>query len=370
MKKTFTREELYDLVWSESILQLAKRFNISNVGLKKTCKRMNIPTPKTGYWAKKRHGHKVHQEKLPKGYKGKVEVTLEELDIGVDGKQHRLSKLNILQKQIEKEHKHLLRVAKRLNSPDKLIEEIQNSVKDRKYRAYNGLIDVQWFGVFDLKVSSTHLSRALRILNTLIGVLQERGHIIVKGYRHTSVEVFGSEISISMREKLKRREKQDFWGNPYEPRGILAIFVDRWSNTEYKDGKQPLEVQIPRIIAMIELKGEEERIRREEYEEEQRQEEIRRKKHEELEDKKDAELVSFRSLLLNSERWHKAENLRNYIDEYEEKAQPNDVKLQDWLAWARRKADWYDPFINAEDQLLGEVSKEELSRKRIPFTDW
>ncbi|WP_340111966.1 hypothetical protein [Maribellus mangrovi] len=173
-----------------------------------------------------------------------------------------------------------------------------------------------------------------------------------------------------VKEKLRKTERKDFWTNPYEPKGTLAIFVDRWVNTEYKDGKQQLEDQLSRIVAVIELRGEESRIRREQREEEERQIEIRRQKHEEREDKMDAELVSFRSLLLDSQRWHKAENLRNYINRYEEKALKNDVKLQDWLAWARRKADWYDPFIEAEDNLLYDVDRELLKRNRIPFDKW
>ncbi|MBK9330315.1 MAG: hypothetical protein IPM95_13660 [Sphingobacteriales bacterium] len=31
-----------------------------------------------------------------------------------------------------------------------------------------------------------------------------------------------------------------------------------------------------------------------------------------------------------------------------------------WLTWARKKADWYDPFIQAEDALLNEVNKTTL----------
>lgn len=51
-KSTFTRQELYDLVWSESMLQLFKKLNISEGGLRRICIWMNIPTPMVGYWAK------------------------------------------------------------------------------------------------------------------------------------------------------------------------------------------------------------------------------------------------------------------------------------------------------------------------------
>jgi hypothetical protein len=47
-----SRRELYDLVWSESITAVAKRFGISDRGLTKVCRRSDIPAPPRGYWAK------------------------------------------------------------------------------------------------------------------------------------------------------------------------------------------------------------------------------------------------------------------------------------------------------------------------------
>lgn len=41
-KKTFTRTELYDLVWSELLLTISKKYNISDIELRKICSRLNI----------------------------------------------------------------------------------------------------------------------------------------------------------------------------------------------------------------------------------------------------------------------------------------------------------------------------------------
>ena len=55
----FTREELYELVWSEPISKLAKRLGVSDRGLAKACSRGDIPVPPRGYWAKLQHRKKV-----------------------------------------------------------------------------------------------------------------------------------------------------------------------------------------------------------------------------------------------------------------------------------------------------------------------
>jgi hypothetical protein len=63
--RSLTREELYALVWSEPMKQLAPRFGVSDVALAKTCHRVQIPLPKPGYWTRHRAGKLWPQELLP-----------------------------------------------------------------------------------------------------------------------------------------------------------------------------------------------------------------------------------------------------------------------------------------------------------------
>ena len=64
-QRMMTRESLYSLVWETPMSRLAKRFGISDVGLRKICVRHDIPTPPLGYWAKRAHGKPVKQPPLP-----------------------------------------------------------------------------------------------------------------------------------------------------------------------------------------------------------------------------------------------------------------------------------------------------------------
>lgn len=65
MSQTFTRRELYDLVWSKPMIHLAKEFGVSDVALHKICRKHNIPNPPLGWWAKKAAGKAVEQIPLP-----------------------------------------------------------------------------------------------------------------------------------------------------------------------------------------------------------------------------------------------------------------------------------------------------------------
>lgn len=51
MSVDLTRQELYDLVWSNPMMHAAKQFEISGVMLGRICKERNVPRPPRGYWA-------------------------------------------------------------------------------------------------------------------------------------------------------------------------------------------------------------------------------------------------------------------------------------------------------------------------------
>ena len=57
------RDSLYEEVWATPMAKLAKKYGISDVGLAKVCRKLAIPLPRRGYWAKKEAGQAV--EKLP-----------------------------------------------------------------------------------------------------------------------------------------------------------------------------------------------------------------------------------------------------------------------------------------------------------------
>ena len=60
------RKKLYEEVWEIPTSQLAKKYGISDVALSKICKKLNVPKPPRGYWARKAVWQQVHREKLPK----------------------------------------------------------------------------------------------------------------------------------------------------------------------------------------------------------------------------------------------------------------------------------------------------------------
>lgn len=62
----YNREELYRKAWAIPMRKLAKEYGVSDVALAKTCRKLLVPVPGRGYWAKKAAGRSPGiQPKLP-----------------------------------------------------------------------------------------------------------------------------------------------------------------------------------------------------------------------------------------------------------------------------------------------------------------
>ena len=63
---TISREELYKKIWSKPITHIAREYCISDSAIIKICKKMDIPRPRPGHWAKIKHGQTIKQTPLSK----------------------------------------------------------------------------------------------------------------------------------------------------------------------------------------------------------------------------------------------------------------------------------------------------------------
>lgn len=62
---SLTREQLYEKVWSTPCSKLAEEFGLSDVAIAKRCKKLEVPRPARGYWAKLQAGRKPRRIPLP-----------------------------------------------------------------------------------------------------------------------------------------------------------------------------------------------------------------------------------------------------------------------------------------------------------------
>ena len=75
MEREFTRFELYELVWSQPMTALSAEVGISSVALAKHCKKLNVPVPGRGYWARIAAGQPIDKPALPLRFPGASDRT-------------------------------------------------------------------------------------------------------------------------------------------------------------------------------------------------------------------------------------------------------------------------------------------------------
>ncbi len=61
----WNREELYEKVWAQPVVHVAKEYGVSDVAIAKVCRKLNVPLPGRGYWARKQYGYAVSRKPLP-----------------------------------------------------------------------------------------------------------------------------------------------------------------------------------------------------------------------------------------------------------------------------------------------------------------
>ncbi|WP_029902406.1 hypothetical protein [Prevotella sp. 10(H)] len=356
-----TRKQLYDLVWTEPLTAISKRLEISGAELGKRCAAANIPLPPNGYWSKLIYGKNIDKALLSGDEN-------EEVDLAPY-----LTPQQIIEKEISKGDQSVFKVPEILYAKDPLIIDTKEKHREdmipwsQRKNPYKSKIKES----LNVSVGEKTIDRALCIFSTVINVLRLRGHSIKihKKNEYNSVTyavINGEEIKIDLTER--RRMKSDATSTrdtEYSGELHFNIYGEWRDTTTYKDTTHTrLEDKIIEIIANLEFRSKkikEDRVAEEEHIRKEK-EAKEREEREKFEANRQAELKEFRMMFNMAERLRKANMLRQYIADYEEYLKTSDVmddEVTQKLEWARKKADWLDPFIDVEDEYLNEDDKDQ-----------
>lgn len=356
-----TRQQLYDLVWSKPMRQVAIEYNLSDVGLAKICKRHNIPRPPVGYWMKLEHGYQPQRDPLVTSSSHDEDVIEirnasladEELPLGADAEAFRN-----LQKEID-----AMDQRKHGDKTHPLLGRTKEALGKGSANQY-GLQEPWRDGCIDISVARASFGRSIGIMSNLFHMWEARGfkvEIREQGYRGTYVWILDEDIKICLRENTKRIESPGW--NPtsalsgryeFRPTGKLSFRITNfyhgniqkvWNDTE----SEPLETKLLEISkGIIEAAYQLHLARlRREAEDQKRQELLR--VQQEKEEQVRREHARFDKLLKDCEDWRKSQAIRTYIEEVRKAqiAESSDPKkleeLQEWIDWAMKQADLLDP---------------------------
>ncbi len=369
---TLTREQLHEMVWTEPVRTIAKRFGISDRGLAKMCIRMHVPLPARGHWQKKAVGRESRRVPLrpllATATTGEREVVIRG---GLESTRPR-SDAVLAEEALERKPERAIQVPPTLDNAHPLVERTARSL--RRARAdQRGILVPEAKLVLDVRVTRASLDRALPILAALVPALEERGYpvkCVADPGRRTSVRVSDEEIGFRLEERIRRVDRPEYerWkSNPrrflltpplqyeYIATGDLLLHLTdedfgnsrrTWRDTQ----RQRLETALNRFIVGLVQTAEAKKIER------KRQEELHLEWEERRRLEAQAQLLRMkqeRKIRLLEEdiaaRAH-SQRIREYVQAARaaaDSAIPENgrARLVEWLDWAAAYADQLDPVL-------------------------
>lgn len=389
----YNREKLYEEVWDKPVVQVAAVYGVSDVMIHKICKSLDIPVPPRGYWARVRAGEKLKKPPLPAneganqiiGYKTNKEVKVikeQSLDfLPEDERQKVLLAAEQIQLTDDKEKLH----KKIREYHPKVREWNKNDRKEEKaqkgFRNYS-IPPPFLAGV----ISNETLPRVHRILDTVYRQIELLGgsvnddlSLIIRNERVT-LKVFEGQDEV--KHELTRQEAQELvvyedavrhnkWANKPNIRKYDYIFngklkVSILNNKYFRDSeKVKIESRLGDMLIDLYEQSEVVKKKREADEEAQRKREEEIRLREEREKSYSEEADKTAALTNIAQDYEVACKIRAYIEALELRADLSDEATAEWIEWAKKKADWFDPIIAREDELFGKREHEKNEEQKV-----
>ena len=237
--------------------------------------------------------------------------------------------------------------------------------------------------VLDLQLTRHTVDRGLRLMDTLLKSLEPRGFTaqVDEEKGHTHLVAGSTTLTISIVEQVTRtthtptrsevqardryydsfrvRARAEYPNIPqfdWHPTGRLTLTVGSWPSRKWNDTERSLiDSRLSGIIAAIVGLAEAKRANEEEEERRRRTYEEACVLYESQVRGRNEERHQLRALFRDASRLQRANRLREFITAVEDRARHDDEltpEKQQWLEWAKAKADWLDPLVRRSDPIL------------------
>ena len=387
----FERKKLYDEIWEISLTGVSKKYGLNYTKLVQSCKENNIPYPSSSYWTKKNMGLDFSKEivELPDAEQKEIEIPLKTSGTIIDGKVNDkdkfITEFNLLNFLGDEEKKKVAEVIYDLSIDNfkrkhKVIIEYENNKKEerraeRKANYFNPYYNIHNYtekGYFQ-NVSKFEKERCMKILSLVYYAIEKLGGTINKDF---SLQVRGEHVGLEL-EELKDQVKHELTKEEakqlleYEDRKKIFSYASKPNIRKYdyvyngklkitcgnrkyirETDKIKLEDKLGEIIIKLYEQSEEvktERLAREERARTQKEEEEQKEK---IRNAKKEEAQRIKELVNMSEDYKIACEIRNYVNAVSKQDNLTN-EIEEWIKWANKKANWFDPIIDEEDELLG-----------------
>lgn len=373
MEIRFERVALYDEVWSTPLTKLGEKYGMSDNGIRKVCKAMDIPLPKVGHWARVEAGQVVTRTELPEEAERTTfvcrppprpalefkrpedEIWLEERRAFERHEENRI----VVDPKPTRWHTTLSPFRDQLVSTAKAYAKHLEERERAKSRASRGLSRGPDLGALAalqfsngmltprhqkscFRVTSSTYERALAVANSLLFAAKQRSCTVginrFDGF--PAIELETTWMSFAIRER--------------NPAGKLALVINfrfrsefQFTDTEHQrieDRLNQAYIHLYEDVVRGREYGRKEAVEQRVLAEERaRQEEINRRLEQEARAKA-AEVQRQNTLFKEAAHWQQAQQIRVYVADVMRQAGMSQLpELKAWEAWALQVAAEKDP---------------------------
>jgi len=264
----YDRDELYQKVWDRPLIKVAQEYGVSAVALGKVCRKLSVPVPGRGHWAKLAHGHAgVRKPPLPK---------LEKVPVVYRSPMVEQKEATTAPDQPDPEFAVIDRLlasgalnpppldASATAHPHVLIRRTASRLRSRTRKNEKGVLLPSEPGGVDVAVTAERLERALQIMSQVLAVLERQCFSVEATERGgTATCINGQRVLFGIEEVIRQSvtqtprvpEPKDHWDYnrivTYESTGALALVIrsDTWR--EHSLRKRWADAKIQRVEALI-----------------------------------------------------------------------------------------------------------------------
>ena len=211
------RQILYQQVWKTPLVHLAKEYGISDVALGKICRKLRIPRPGVGHWAKVQHGRNPRRRNLPPWPEEQLTYMYVQPQRRADAEFEPISDIPDIP------------VPPDLARLHPLVGAAWKSLRRGRSDEY-GILQPRKRHCLDLRVSRKELERGLRVLDGVakgVKILGWKFELWQGARRYdqgdeppwkTSIQIRGERLEVVVREKLRRKSRDGRGGQSAERR--------------------------------------------------------------------------------------------------------------------------------------------------------
>lgn len=297
------------------------------------------------------------QSAMKNAWQGMVSPTIQKL---ISELQAEVNKLNAKKTEVQASHT--------------ILSEMEKAISDHHCEVCDQNLTDEWahhlqMKLDDLKSSHPALTEDERSINSDLSV-KIRDDIVRFRMVESQDQVKHEMTKQEAQELVKYNDdiKNHRWASKPQIRkydkvynGKLRIEFGERSYIRDNDSEK-LEDRLGDILVTLYEKAEENRIVREAREEAERKRVEEARCREENRQRKEQEIRLVKELVNKAEDYRIAKEIREYIQAMIDSG--NEDITPEWIEWALKKADWYDPSIETEDEYLGKRQHEKSAEEK------